>query len=474
MTGSESPVEARPTGGSADRSAADAPTTDALVADAPSPRVGSIVVALASLAASAVYAVLGVGFVLDDWYAIGNARFDGAWMAAGPDRIPARPGGAVVYAFVFGPLGDHPSAVLGLQALVGALTAVCLLALLRRFLPGELAFAATLLWVVFPNHTSTEVWAAASNIALAVLLAVVGALLLTSEARWRLPAALLAFGAAALCYEAVIPVSGALIVVLPWVRRGRPDWRSIGGGVLVLGGVALWIVTHWEPVKDVVGVVDLWPVVPGHLGWGIAPDAVAPILLLAAGIGIVVALARLARPATRGPAEWSVLAGIGIVVLGVAPFVKYFYEPLGAGDRANFVSSLGGALIWGGLLHLVWQARRAWAVGGIAVLLGLAVVVRLERSQDWSDAGHDARAIQAGVVAEIPDPTGIVVVVGPAPLISGNVAAFADQSNLRGALRVAYDRDEVRVLLTASQEQFDEYPEDERFDLRTVSRLGTR
>ncbi len=33
------------------------------------------------------YALFGVGFVLDDWLALGNARFDGALAAAGLGEI---------------------------------------------------------------------------------------------------------------------------------------------------------------------------------------------------------------------------------------------------------------------------------------------------------------------------------------------------------------------------------------------------
>lgn len=430
------------------------------------------VVAALSLAASAVYAVLGVGFVLDDWFTIRNAHFDGAWAAAGADQNLARPGAALVYALVFGPLGTHPLAVLALQASIGVGTALLLLDLLRRYLPAELALAATLLWVVLPNHTSLEVWASAANIALSLLLTLGGARLLVADRRGALPASLVLFVAGALCYEAIIPLAGALIVVLPWLERGRPDLRAIGGGVLSLGAVAVWIVVNWHPSKEVAKAVpDLSQVVPAHFGWGIAPAGlVSDLLAVGALIGIVVCLVRLRRPTTRGPAELAVLAGVAVIAVGVLPFVRYQYAPLGAGDRFSFVSSVGGALVWAGLLAVAWQARRELAVVGAVVLVGLAAVVRLDRAQTWSDAGADAVAIQQAVTTEIPAPDGVVV-LGPEPIVRDNVAAFLDQSNVVGALQVAYDDESLRFGIAFSQEQFEAYPEERRFDLRTVSVL---
>jgi multidrug efflux pump subunit AcrB len=161
---------------------------------------GAILVVAASLAASAVYAVLGVGYVLDDWFALRNAHVGGAWAAAGHEQDLARPGASATYALVFGLMGEHPLLVLALQAAIGALTAWVLLTLLRRFLPAGPATLAALCWVVLPNHTALEVWASATNIALALLLTLVGALVLLSGRRRARPAALVLLMAGALAY----------------------------------------------------------------------------------------------------------------------------------------------------------------------------------------------------------------------------------------------------------------------------------
>ena len=103
-----------------------------------------------SLLASLLYAVLGTGYVLDDWFTLRYARFDGAWAAAGPDQHTARPGAAVVYAVVFG-IGQHPLIVLTIQAVIGAATAALLVVVFRSYFPPAVALGAALLWVVLPE-----------------------------------------------------------------------------------------------------------------------------------------------------------------------------------------------------------------------------------------------------------------------------------------------------------------------------------
>jgi hypothetical protein len=427
-----------------------------------------------SLLASLLYAVLGTGYVLDDWFTLRYAHFDGAWAAAGPDQHTARPGAAVVYAVVFG-IGQHPLAVLAIQAVIGAATAALLVVVFRAYFPAAVALGAALLWVVLPNHTSLEVWASATNIALCVLLAVAGTALLRSPQRAVQGVALVLFAAAALCYEAVIPLVAVLIVVVPWVRRGRPDWPLVAAGAVTQGAVALWIVTHWHPGKHVAsGVADLTQVLGAHFGWGIAPDGpVASVLLLAGLIGTAVAVARVAMPSLRsasGPAERAVLTGWAVIVLGTLPFAKYLYAPLGAGDRFNFVSAIGGALVWAGLLAMLAAWRRPLALAAIVVLVAAGCYARVERAVIWHRAAHDARAIQQGVLESIPDPQGVIV-IGPAPIQQQNIAAYLDQSNIAAALQIAYGRRDLEAGMAFDQEQFDSYPPEQRFDIRPVSQL---
>ncbi len=434
-----------------------------------------VVAGACSLVASGLYAVLGTGYVLDDWFTLRNAHFQGAWASAGTAQQTARPGAAVVYAIIFGVIGQHPLVTLAVQAVIGAATAMLLVRLLGRFLPLNLALGATLLWVLLPNHTSLEVWASATNISLCVLLAVAATDMLCATrpaVRWS---ALVVFAAAGLCYEAILPLAAALILIVPWIRRGRPDWRLVGGGAVALGGVALWVVTHWQPAKQVSkSWADLSQIFAAHFGWGIVPSGpVASVLLLVGLIGSALAVARLVMPSVRsqaGPPEWCVAAGLAIMVLGTIPFARYLYAPLGAGDRFNFVSSIGGAMVWAGVTAMAWAWRRPLSV---VVVIGLAVaagVARIDRAVLWHRAGHDALAIQKGVVAAIPHPNGVVV-VGPAPIQQQDLSAYLDQSNIEGALQLAYDDPHLKAGLAFNRRQFERYPPGQRFDITKVSEL---
>jgi hypothetical protein len=63
------------------------------------------------------------------------------------------------------------------------------------------------------------------------------------------------------------------------------------------------------------------------------------------------------------------------------------------------------------------------------------------------------------------------VVIGPAPIQEQNISAYLDQSNIQGALELAYDSVAVRAGLTFNDAQFAQYPPGERFDIRPVSQL---
>jgi hypothetical protein len=159
-----------------------------------------------------------------------------------------------------------------------------------------------------------------------------------------------------------------------------------------------------------------------------------------------------------------------VVVLGTVPFVRYLYAPLGAGDRFNFVSSIGGALAWTGIAVMLWQWRRPLAVGLLAVVVGAALVARVERSVLWHRAAHDAVAIQAEARRTIPDPSRLIV-LGPSPIQQQNIAAYLDQSNVVAAVQLAYRDPQAAALLTFSDAEFLGYPADQRVDMRSVSLL---
>lgn len=439
-------------------------------------RPGGAAVALlvgVALAVTVGYLVLGTGYVLDDWYILGNARVDGAWGAAGDGNRVARPGAWVVAAGLYGVVGHAPAVVVLVLGATSAATAVLLARLLSWFVPVRVAVACALVWLVLPNHVSLEVWAAAANIALAVALAV-GAMVVLVERPWPSGPVLAAVLAAAggLCYEAVLPVALLAAVALPWLRDGRPAWRS--SAVAAAGPVAVAVRSAFtrDPVKQLQDVPDLTRALDGHFGWGIVPEGPAADLALLVALGGVVAslvlVGRRDRPAPR--AAWLVVAGGVVVVVGLVPFVRYFYSPLGFGDRAHCVSAVGGAMVWTGIGWLAWAVRRELAVVGAAALALGALVLRVEVMDRWSRAGHDGDAIAAALERQVPEPPDGPVVLGPEPVVEAGVAVLWDPSNAAGMARWVYG-ERVDTVLTTSEEEFERYPEAVRVDLRAVSTL---
>jgi hypothetical protein len=454
-------------------------TSTAVVADAPARRggrAGRVEAALAVITAAVYlpYLVRGTGFVQDDWYALGNAHFYGAFHAAGPSQETARPGAWLVYAALFGGAGAHPLVHLLLLEALDLAAGVLLYRLVRRFLSGGIAAATAVIWLVLPNHTAPEVWSSGANIALSAVLLLGGLLVLTGDATGaRRALALAALAGAILCYEASAPIAALGVLAAVWPRGGRPFDRSLfARGAVAVALPCGWILTHWHPDKHT-GRSDLGLALPGHFGWGIVPDGgLATVVLLAACAGITLALGRVSLPSFRvgaGAAEWAVLAGVVVIAAGLLPFARYAYEPLGVGDRAMFLSSMGGALVLAGIGAILHRVRSAIAVVAAAVLLAGAGTARVQRAGHWAAAADDATAIVAAVQAAVPQPHGPIV-VGPSPVEHGDVAAFQDASHLRLALALAYDDPTVTAVLTHSVAEFEREPAGQRIDIRAILR----
>ena len=431
--------------------------------------------ALLSLLMSARYLIGGVGYVLDDWFALGNARFEGNWAAAGVEQWHARPGAGVLYALVFGILGGKPLVAFLLLSVISAASAVLFWQLVRRFLPTTMAVAAVVAWIILPNHTSLEVWLSAVNIAFAVVLTLAGLLVMLEPERGRRVVACLLFALAALSYEAVMPVIAGLTILLPWIERRRADVRLVASVGLTQAAVAAWILVNWNPAKEVGGVVDLSQVPAAHFGWGVVPAGpVGKVVLLVALVVLVVPVARLiVRRDECGHVEWATVVGLAVIGLGVVPFVRFFYAPLGAGDRFNVVSAFGGALLWAVIFETIGRIRRTVAVSGAVVVLALALVAREDRARLWSEAARDAVAIQHEVVRQIPEPGAQTIVIGPKPTQVDNIVAFIDRSNLEPAMRLAYDDSAVSARLSTSADDFADIPASDRVDVRPVTVLGS-
>lgn len=420
------------------------------------------------------YALRGPNFVLDDFWILEQGVFDGVFGASDAALTAARPGTAIAYGLTFGAFGNHPLPIFLIQAAIVLGCVAVLFPALRRFLSTTLAGATTAVWIVLPNHLSLEVWVTTSIIALSLLFLLVGvwAAARRNPSRLMQGISLAAFGLSIAFYEASVPLACLLIFAVPVIveRRVRWGYLFLGAGVVALQ--SLWLVLHWHDVKDVsTELADVTQIVPAHFGWGIVGTGVfASVLVGLAGAGILIVLVRVIRArAVTGPGEAMVLVGLVVMVVGTAPFATYFYAPLGAGDRFNYLSSIGGALVWVGLAVVLWAYRELVVVAAAAILVA-AMITRWERIEIWDQAGDDGVAIIAAVREQIAEPDDTIA-VGPEPIQRQNVAAFIDHSNIRGALAVAYGDRSTKAVMTFDQETFESFDPDHRVDIRPHSRL---
>jgi hypothetical protein len=415
------------------------------------------------------------GFVLDDWVALRDARADGILGVAGGSDRAGRPGAALVDAVVFGVIGQRALVVLALLVGISAVTAVLLHRLARRYLSPTLAFAAAACWVALPNHMATEVWASEAPSAVAAA-ALVGGLVLVGSTRdtWRRPAGLVVLAVAVLCDPATLVLAAAGVVLLPWLAERRVDGRLLAQAVIGLGVPVCWALVHGhELVATGSDLADLGQAMPAQFGWGVAPSGAGARLLLVValvGIGVAIFAPLLRTPRPRwDEAELTALAGIVVVVLGTLPFVRDTYAPLGVGDRANTVASIGGALSWAALGALAVRYRAALLGAGLVVVVVVASA-RWERADRWHRAGVDAVAIAEAVHEQIPDPDGTIV-VGPGPVQEGNVAAYITDLQLTAALQLEYGDDDLRARFAVDELDFEQTDAGLRFDQRAVALL---
>lgn len=418
------------------------------------------------------YAIFGPNFILDDWFMLRGARFEGALFGAGPDGALARPGQWLVYVVEFGWIGRHPLAIYAVQVAVRGGVVVALFLLLRSYTGPARAAGVAAIWALFPNATALEYYAVGLNITVSLLLLVTGALCLTravdSDRPGFLAPALMV--AAVLTYEAVLPVAALLVLLIPVLRR-RVRWRRIARDWGLLAGAGLWVLLHWHPSKPVLeSNSDLSPVVDAHFGWGVFPSGrVATAGLLVALLAAALAIGCLVLPsfrATIGAADGLLALGLVVIAAGTVPFIRYFYEPLGVGDRVNVVSSVGAAMAWAGIGLRLLRWRPA-LLAGVIVFALLTSAVRLSRADTYAAAGGHVLDVLQATRAEMPHPSGPIV-LGPFPWLRSNVAGMLDRTAVTAALQV--DRGDPAIVgeQVRTEAQFEQAPAGLRLDLRAL------
>jgi hypothetical protein len=155
-----------------------------------------------------------------------------------------------------------------------------------------------------------------------------------------------------------------------------------------------------------------------------------------------------------------------VIVSGTLAFVRYPIAPLGLGDRANVVSSVGTALLWVGVGLLVWERRRPLGAA-LAVAFALVLAVgRVERDLDYAAAGDDTVAILAALRETHADRPAGVVVVGPKPVFHHGIVGLIGP--LDQAVRADSGDPTRQARVADDEEDFRRTPEALRLDTRTV------
>jgi hypothetical protein len=418
------------------------------------------------------------GFYWDDWQLVARVR----WPPPGeglvnPQVLAFRPGLALLLPVPQLLLGLHPWLHITLALTLGLLSATALWALARRGgLDRVTSGTAAALMLLFPWADSMNLWATAGLNWLGVLLFELGVLValsgLAAASRRRRGAlaglSALLYLAALLTYE----IAAVAILLAVGLYAREAGWRRALGrwllDVAVVAGGAGWVGAHTaRSVQSVSGMADHARTIADQAvtltaralePWGSPPRGVVlavPALVAVAG---AVAWRRGDAAAGRGLAVLG--AGVVAVAAAYATLVPAdaHYEPLGPGieNRTNLLAAPAYALLVAGALGLgahlgARAARRPERAGAglalLAVAVGTGYAVHTRRdADDWDRANAEQQRVLAALRHAVPDPAPDAVLytagapVGTAP----GVPVFAVSWDLKGAVRILYDRVTVR------------------------------
>ncbi|MBS1837193.1 MAG: hypothetical protein JST64_05795 [Actinobacteria bacterium] len=359
------------------------------------------------------YLLQGPGFYLDDWRNLARLDTVGFWRAAEASRFASRPGAWAVETLDYGILRDHPGWWWWFLSGLGALAAVMLFAVGRRFVDERVALAVAMLWVLLPDHTSLRAFPNTAAMTFGLVLLLVGILIMDHD---HLVHGTLVVCAGALCLEVML-APGLAAVWAVHLLRGRGTRRDavISTACLFVTGGLMMIHPVYNPATADHGTPA--PIVSAHFGNGLTDvPAAALVLFVVAGIGTVVGMARFARGDRRpGDGPWLVVVGMAVIVLGMAAFVLKFPTGVrGMADRNFVVSSVGAAAAWVGIGLTLFGRRRAVAVVAVAfavVLVRADVVFQHDWATSARDTVHMLRAVEARYPGGVPPHTAVGPVV---------------------------------------------------------------
>jgi hypothetical protein len=367
-------------------------------------------------------AVMGIGWIREDWLELNRIRNCGIIDCPGPE-IGNRPVMTAIWDMQFSLFGDHPAVIYWLLNIMLAVTAVALYSTFRRMLPQLYAAAIVFVWAVFPTHQSLQHWASVSHNVLALMLCALGVERLLRKGDKR---AIAFFVVSIAIYESVAPIALLAVLAAPLLRAVptrfdiatlRTVYESdrrftvVSAGILIIESViilALQLGTRSQELAEPTGV--FWS------NFTFATDSNPLMIFLGICIllGSTVALARFILPSLRpsvGRSEWLVFAGLTIMVAGALPFMSSGFDGMFRllGDRANQTAAIGGAMVWIGIASMIRIRAAAVAFVGVAVVA--AVPIRLDRDGHYAHVTKTTPKAAAAILAVVPAGTKEVTVV---------------------------------------------------------------
>lgn len=419
------------------------------------------------------YAFMGPGFFIDDWFALRTARFEGWYMAAGPDQWRARPGAGATYAATFGLLGHRPLAHYVIATCLVALTAVLIFVVFERLTGRSAALLLAGLWVVIPNHTSLQMWPSAMNISFALVLVLAGlafALHRTPSVGGDLLVGLL-LGAGVLFYEAVAPAGllGVAYIGLRLRSDAAERWRLVVVGAGAIGASCAWMLLNWPAEKSPKTWISVSQIVPAHVGYGVfgtTPTGRLIALGVLVGFAVVIGRAVLGRGWHDDRAGRLIVFGAVIVIAGALPFIRYFYAPVGFGDRVMVVSAIGGASMLAGAALELRAAAPKLALVVIPLCLVSALHWRSVLVTDYAAAADQSRAVLEDVRSRFPEPPKDPLLFRVEPDFENNIGPFLQ---MNWPIEWLYDDPAVTAETTDDDAVFEQFEPRRRFDVRSYA-----
>jgi hypothetical protein len=356
---------------------------------------------------------------------------------------------------------------------LSTVAAVFLFVALRRFLSPGRALAVAAVWVLLPNHSTIDRWAAAMPALVSLVLLLAGIVLVgrsVDHGRSVAPA-IAVMCASALCYEASLAPGGLALLAVPWLCGKRPTLRRLIATESPLALTGVWMLANSQHTTgDFVGWFDFPRMLQAHLAAGISrPEGLVVVVAIVGAVGVAMALARPIAPSLRSlPAEttWLVVAGFVVIVAGTLAFVRYPIAPLNLGDRANVVASVGTALMWVGIGTVVWERRRTLGTAAAVIFAVVMLVGRVQRDVDYIDAGDDVVAILAALDRTHADRPPGEVVVGPHAVFHHGIVGLI--GTIDQAVRADSGDPTRQARVAVEDSEFEEAPEMLRLDLRDL------